>query len=105
MTLRGGGGKTFPRAVGVAERVIKNAEVVIRQKAAGAVDAFVFVRLAEPQATLKTFFNLRQRADVFGGVAADEIHVKQSARELKIRIIGQRFFRFADDLDTGVEFF
>ena len=58
--MSGGGFQTKPRAGVIAKRMIEHAEVVVRQKTAGAVDAFVFVRLAKRKTALKTLFDLRQ---------------------------------------------
>src|ERR1019366_6734270 len=97
----GGGFKTALRAGGVAEHVVKQAEVVARQKAAGAAHAFVAVGLAEREAALKTLPDLRHGGDVFRGVVADEVHVENAAREMKIREVGEAFFRLGNRFQSN----
>ena len=76
VTLRGGGGKTAARFRHLSKHLVKNAEIVMRQKRAGAAHAFACFRLAQRKASLKTLLYLWQFGNILGWIAPNQIHEK-----------------------------
>ena len=85
--------------------MVKDTEIVVRQKTAGTVDGFIFVRLTEREAAQEALFNFWNVGHIFGRIAADEPHVKQAADVVKIRKVGELAFARPDGFETSFKLF
>ena len=85
--------------------MVKDTEIVVRQKTAGTVDGFIFVRLTEREAAQEALFNFWNVGNIFGRIAADEPHVKQAADVVKIRKVGELAFARPDGFETSFKLF
>src|ERR1051326_6117697 len=98
VTEAGGLLETGTGGDGVAKHVIERAQVILSEECPAALHTLVLVGFTQSQAALEGTFDPWKIGNIFGGIAANLLHVKQTAGQMEIGEIFQRVGSSFDQL-------